>query len=156
MTPGVKERDLVRMTPDEVQSFLEERHTMSIATVGASGAVHLVAIWYGFVEGRLVIETKARSQKVANLRRDPRFTALVEAGETYDQLRGVELGGRATIVDDWATLWKIGCSVFERYMGPVTSETEPLVERTLNKRVGIFLHLERTVSWDHRKLGLTT
>ena len=153
MTPGVNQRDQIRMTPDEVDAFLRERHTMSIATFGPDGAIHLVAMWYGFVDGRLAIETKSRSQKAQNLRREPRFTAMVEAGETYQELRGTELVGRATVTDDWDTLWRIGCSVFERYFGPVTPETEPLVERTLSKRVGIFLDVERTVSWDHRKLA---
>jgi PPOX class probable F420-dependent enzyme len=153
MTRGVNQRDRIKMSAAEVQAFLEERRTMSIATFGPDGGIHLVAMWYGFVDGRLAIETKARSQKARNIGRDQRFTALVEAGEGYGELRGVELVGRATVTDDWDTLWRIGCSVYERYLGPVTAETEPLVERTLNKRVGIFLDVDRTVSWDHRKLG---
>jgi general stress protein 26 len=41
------------------------------------------------VDGEIWFETKAKSQKVQNLKRDPRISALVEAGHTYDQLRGV-------------------------------------------------------------------
>lgn len=78
---------------------------------------------------------------------------LVRGPPASRPLRGVELVGHATLVEDWDTLWKIGSSVFERYMGPVTPETEPLVERTLNKRVGFLLDPDRTVSWDHRKLA---
>jgi len=45
-------------------------------------------------------------------------------------------------------------SVFERYYGGYTEELRPYVETMLNKRVVVALHVERTVSWDHRKLGL--
>ena len=141
------------MTPGEVDELLAGRRSLALATTGPDGRVHLVAMWYGFVDGRLAIETKAKSQKAFNLRRDPRFTGLVEAGDTYDELRGVELVGQATLVEDPDTLWRIGVSVFSRYFAPVAPETEPMVEQMLRKRVGFFLDADRTVSWDHRKLA---
>jgi hypothetical protein len=51
-------------------------------------------------------------------------------------------------------LWPLGVSVFERYYGEFTDDLKPFVETMLNKRVAIKMHVERTVSWDHRKLGL--
>jgi len=89
-----------------------------------------------------------------NLRRDPRMTFLVETGETYDQLRGVTLVGRGEIIDDPDRMWELGISVFERYTGPYTDEMKPFVETMLHKRVVVKLHVDRTISWDHRKLGL--
>lgn len=151
---GIKERSRVRMTPEEVEEFLSGRHTMSVATLGPDGRVHLVAMWYGFLGGAVAFQTKAKSQKIQNLRRDDRITCLVEDGETYEELRGVELVGRAEIIEGRDRLWRIGVSVFERYSGPVTPETEPAVERMLNKRVGVRVEVERVVSWDHHKLGL--
>ena len=88
-------RDLIRMSDDEVTAFLSERHTMNIASFGPDGNVHLVAMWYGFLEGDTVFETYGKSQKVLNLNRDPRITVLVEEGDAYDELRGVELVGTA-------------------------------------------------------------
>jgi PPOX class probable F420-dependent enzyme len=141
------------MTDDEVAEFLAGRHNMSVATLGPDGRVHLVAMWYGFLDGDMAFETKAKSQKIQNLRRDGRITCMVEEGETYNELRGVELVGRAEIIEDRDRLWKIGVSVFERHFGPVTPETEPAVEAMLHKRVGVRIVAERVVSWDHRKLG---
>jgi PPOX class probable F420-dependent enzyme len=149
---GTNERARIRMTEEEVADFLAGRHNMSVATLGPDGRVHLVAMWYGFLDGDMAFETKAKSQKVQNLRRDDRITCLVEEGQTYDQLRGVELVGRAEIIEDRDRLWKIGISVFERHFGPVTPETEPAVEAMLHKRVGVRIVAERVVSWDHRKL----
>ena len=102
----------------------------------------------------MTVETKAKAQKVLNLRRDPRLTCLFEDGDTYDQLRGVELVGRAEIIEDPDHLWRLGVDVWERYYGPYGDEAKPFVEAMLRKRVAISLHVERTVTWDHRKLGL--
>jgi hypothetical protein len=111
-------------------------------------------MWYGFLDGCVTVETKAKSQKVQNLRRDPRLTLLIEDGEAYEELRGVELVGQAEIIDDPAQLWTLGLSVFERYYGPYTDALAPAVEAMLHKRVAVKMHPTRTVSWDHRKLGV--
>jgi PPOX class probable F420-dependent enzyme len=151
---GINQRSEITMTDDEIDAFLHERHSMSMATIGPGGRIQLVAMWYGFVDGDIGFETKAKSQKVQNLRRDPRLTVMVEDGETYDQLRGVELSGRGEIVDDAAELFRLGVSVFERYQGPYSEEMRPFVEQMLHKRVLVRLRTEKVVSWDHRKLGL--
>jgi PPOX class probable F420-dependent enzyme len=154
MGHGVNQRSAIRMTPDEVTYFLAERRAMSMCSISPDGSIHAVAMWYGFVDGCITVETKAKSQKVQNLRRDPRLTLLFEDGDTYEELRGVELVGKAEIIDDPDKLWELGISVFERYTGPYTEEMKPFVEVMLHKRVGIKMNVERTVSWDHRKLGL--
>jgi PPOX class probable F420-dependent enzyme len=115
---------------------------------------HLVAMWYAVVDGDIWFETKAKSQKVVNLRRDPRISCLVEAGHTYDTLRGVELEGTAEIIEDPDALWAVGVSVWERYNGPYSEEVKPLVEFMLTKRVAVRIRAERTRTWDHRKLGM--
>jgi PPOX class probable F420-dependent enzyme len=154
MGHGVKQRNLVVMTPDEVDGFLAERRPMTMCTVNHDGSIHAVAMWYGFLEGAVAIETKSKSQKAVNLRRDPRMTCLFEDGDLYEELRGVELVGTAEIIDDPKRMWDLGVNLFERYYGSYTDEMRPLVETMLNKRIVAKLHVERTVSWDHRKLGL--
>lgn len=154
MGHGVKQRDIIKMSAEEVEAFIHERRTMSMCTVNFDGSIHAVAMWYGFLEGAVAVETKTKSQKVQNLRRDPRMTCLFEAGVSYEELRGVELVGQAEIVEDPDRMWDLGVSVFERYTGPYTEEMKPFVEVMLHKRVVVKLHVERTVSWDHRKLGL--
>jgi PPOX class probable F420-dependent enzyme len=151
---GVNQRGLIKMTPGEVDAFLAERRAMTMCSLAPDGSIHAVAMWYGFLDGCVTVETKAKSQKVQNLRRDPRLTLLFEDGDTYEELRGVELVGRAEIVADPAQLWALGLSVFERYYGPYSEEARPFLEGMLRKRVAVKLHPERTVSWDHRKLGL--
>ena len=154
MGHGVNQRSVIKMSPEEVDGFLLERRPMTMCTMNHDGTIHAVAMWYGFLEGAPAFETKAKAQKVQNLRRDPRMTCLAEDGEYYEELRGVELVGRAEIVEDPDRMWKLGVSVFERYNGPYAEELRPFVEAMLHKRVVIRLEVERVVSWDHRKLGL--
>jgi PPOX class probable F420-dependent enzyme len=153
MGHGVKQRDIIKMSPEEVDSFLTEQRTMTVATHNHDGTIHAVAMWYGFLEGSVAIETKTKSQKVQNLRRNPGMTCMVESGDQYNELMGVELVGRGEIVEDRDRIWTLGVSVFDRYQGGYTEEMRPFVEAMLNKRVVVKLHVDRVVSWDHRKLG---
>jgi PPOX class probable F420-dependent enzyme len=151
---GTNQRAQITMTDDEVAAFVERSRTASIATLGPTGAPHVVAMWYAVIDGQIWFETKSRSQKAQNLRRDPRITCLIEDGLTYDTLRGVSLEGRGEIVEDPDQLWRVGVSVWERYTGPYTEEARPLVEFMLQKRVAVRVDVDRVRSWDHRKLGL--
>jgi hypothetical protein len=106
------------------------------------------------LEGAVAVESKTKAQKVQNLRRDPRMTCLFEDGSSYEELRGVELVGRAEIVEEPDRMWELGVNVFERYNTLYTEELRPFVEAMLHNRVVVKLHVDRVVSWDHRKLGL--
>jgi PPOX class probable F420-dependent enzyme len=142
------------MSHDEVTGFLRGRHVVNVATIGPDGNVHLVALWYGFIGSHLAFETFAKSQKVQNLRREPRITALVEDGEHYEELRGVELVGRAVIHDDEATLLDVAAQVVTRYWGVTDPEQVAAQAASLaRKRVAIEIVPTNIVSWDHRKLG---
>jgi nitroimidazol reductase NimA-like FMN-containing flavoprotein (pyridoxamine 5'-phosphate oxidase superfamily) len=152
---GVNERHLLRMTPEEIEAFLADWHTLNCATLNEDGSVHLVAMWYGFLEGSPAFHTKAKSQKILNLRRDPRITCLIEEGDAYTELRGLEIVGRAEIINDPARMFEVGVSVFERSQKlPFTEERRLHIEAGLNKRLAVKVHVERFVSWDHRKLGV--
>jgi len=144
------------MSQAEIDAFLAERHTATMCTMNWDGTIHAVAMWYGFLDGRLAIQTKAKSQKARNLARDPRITCLVEAGEHYHELRGVELVGKAVQVGDPEEVFRVGASVYDRYVAPFREEAREAVETMLRKRVAFVLEVERTVSWDHRKLADST
>jgi PPOX class probable F420-dependent enzyme len=151
---GVNQRAQIRMTDDEISQFVERSRTATLATLGPDGTPHLVAMWYAIVDGEIWFETKAKSQKVVNLRRDPRITVLIEDGETYDQLRGVSIEGTAVISEDPDDCHRVGASVFERYTGPYTDDLKPAVDAMMNKRVAVRVEEKRKRSWDHRKLGI--
>ncbi|MEU1994549.1 PPOX class F420-dependent oxidoreductase [Nocardia gamkensis] len=151
---GVNQRAQIVMSDTEITDFLQRSRIATLATIGPMGTPHLTAMWYALIDGEIWFETKAKSQKAVNLRRDARVTCMVEAGDTYDQLRGVAIEGRAEIIEDAEKLFAVGVSVWERYTGPYSEEVRPMVEAMLHKRVAVRVVPERTRSWDHRKLGL--
>lgn len=151
---GVNQRAAIVMTDAEIAQMLAGARTATLASVGPDGQPHLVAMWFALIDGDICFETKAKSQKAVNLRRDPRVSVLVEDGATYDALRGVAFEGRAEVVDDPDFLWRIGVNIWERYYGPYTDDMKPMVEGMLNKRVAVRIKAERKRSWDHGKLGL--
>jgi PPOX class probable F420-dependent enzyme len=106
------------------------------------------------VDGEIWFETKAKSQKAVNLRRDPTITVMIEDGQSYDTLRGVSIDGKAEIVDDPETILRVGVSVWERYTGPYTDEMRPFIDQMMNNRICVRVVPSRLRSWDHRKLGM--
>jgi PPOX class probable F420-dependent enzyme len=153
---GTNQRAKIVMTPDEVADFLRRSRTATVVSIGPGGMPHVVAMWYGLIGDAVYIETKAKSQKAVNLRRDPRMVFMVEAGDSYDTLRGVSLEGAGTIIEesDGEEYWAAAISVYERYTGPYTQDARPIVEFMMNKRIVVKLVPQRVRSWDHRKLGL--
>ena len=156
------------MTQPEVASFLGGRRTLNLASMGPDGNVHLVAMWYGFLDGanvsrpeigfadgEIVIETFAKSQKVKNFRRNSRFTAIVEAGAEYNELQGVELVGSVSLIDDVAVVVESCKAVLRRYQDLAKpDDLQFAAEMAAQKRVCIKLHIDRVVSWDHTKLDV--
>jgi PPOX class probable F420-dependent enzyme len=154
LSMGTNQRAAITMSDEEVAAFLERSRTATLATVGPTGHPHLIAMWYGLIDGKIYFETKSKSQKSVNLRRNPQVSVMIEAGTTYDQLRGVAIEGTAHLIEDTEDpeYWAAANSVFERYNGPVTEETKPFVEFMMNKRIVVRVDPERVRTWDHRKI----
>lgn len=146
-------RDLIRMSDAEIRAFLEEQRIVQIATIDHDGWPHLVAMWYVLVNDQIVFWTYAKSQKLVNLRRDTRLTCLVETGDRYDKLQGVQIKGRAIISNGYETVQRIGAVIWEKYNGPLTDTSRQMVAAQAAKRVLVFVEPIEVVSWDHRKLG---
>jgi nitroimidazol reductase NimA-like FMN-containing flavoprotein (pyridoxamine 5'-phosphate oxidase superfamily) len=146
-------REQITMSESEVAAYLEEQKVLNVATIGVSGHPHLVAMWYVLLDGKPAFWTFGKSQKVVNIRRDPKITGLVESGESYDQLRGVELVGSARLLEDYDEILDLGVRVATKYQGPPSAEALPFVEAQARKRIGIVIDVERTVTWDHTKLA---
>ncbi len=142
-------RAQIVMAPEEVAGFLAEQRVVTCATLGRDGWPHLMPLWYVLRDGEVWAWTYAKSQKVRNLERDPRCTVLVEAGESYDQLRGVMLKAEAVIHREGVL--ELGVEIFERYTGgPVDPEG---LRPQAAKRVGLQFVARSVASFDHRKLG---
>ncbi|TWF81598.1 pyridoxamine 5'-phosphate oxidase [Pseudonocardia hierapolitana] len=141
----------IAMTPEEVEAFLAEERTCRVATVGPDGP-HATPLWYAWHGGALWLTSVVRSQRWTDLQRDPRVAVVVDAGTSYDELRGVELRGRVEVVGE-----------VPRTGEPVPELVGP--ERLMADRYlgGTFVHdgrhawlrlvPDKITSWDFRKLG---
>jgi hypothetical protein len=101
------------------------------------------------------MRTYAKSQKVANVRRDPRVATLVEDGDRYAELRGVQVSGRLELSDDIDVICEIAAALLVKYEGLDPEHVPAAMEAyrpTAVKQVAMRLVPERTVTWDHAKL----
>jgi PPOX class probable F420-dependent enzyme len=146
------------MTAGELARFLREERVVTCASLGPSGRPHLMPLWY-VVDGDVVVAwTYGKSQKVRNLERRAEATLQVEAGDTYQDLRGAMLECDVEIVRDLDAVTTIGAAVAIKYLGiadatPDTPAIRSYVAGQATKRVGLRFRPTRVVSWDHRKLG---
>jgi PPOX class probable F420-dependent enzyme len=149
-----KQRDLIRMTEAETDAFIAGQKSLIVATIGKDGAPHLTTLWFAAKDGTYLFETYGSSQKVVNLRRDPRISLMWEAGAEYAELRGVTLQGRAEIVDEGPRLLDLMRAVVARNIPQIIGEAlEKHIVGMARKRVVVVVHPEKIVSWDHRKLA---
>jgi len=160
VTEVVSRRDAIRLDAEETTAFLRDHLKVQVATIGPDGAPHLTTLFYVLEEaGRIAFWTYAASQKVVNLRRDPRLSALVEDGEGYDELRGVSITGRARLIEEYDDVRALGMRVARRMAGDRDDLLDlgdlgrDFVARQARKRVGIVVDPEKVASWDHTKLG---
>jgi nitroimidazol reductase NimA-like FMN-containing flavoprotein (pyridoxamine 5'-phosphate oxidase superfamily) len=152
----VSRRAEIAMSAAEVAAFLTEQHVLVLASNGRDGWPHLMPLWYVVRDGVPWATTYGASQKVRNLERDPRCTLQAEAGDAYDELRGVMLKARVEIECSAAVVEQVEREVFARYHGrePDEAEAASLV-RQASKRVALAFVVAETASWDHRKLAFT-
>ena len=114
-----------RWGEEELAAFLAEERTVTCATAGPRGWPHLMPLWYvlrpvpdGESGPRLWAWTYAASQKVRNLERDPRATLQVEAGEEYQELRGVMLECECAYTASRSSSARSAHEIFARYAAP--------------------------------------
>ena len=146
-------RDAIKMSDDEISAFLEAGRDLQVASINADGTPHLVTMWYAMQDGEIAFWTYGKSQKILNLRRDPRLSVLVATGEVYEQLKGVSIQGQAEIVDDPDDVLRYGEAVYERYWGPLNDTVREGVRAMGAKRVVIVVKPDKILNWDHSKLG---
>jgi len=146
----------IALTPDEVGALLADARTMVLVTNGPDGVPDPVPMWFVLRDGVVHMRTYAKSQKVLNLERDPRFAALVETGDRYVELRGVQLSGTVALLDDVDLVCDVFAALMVKYEGldPAHADSVRTAyrDRAPKQRV-LRLDVTRTVSWDHAKIA---
>ncbi|MET9843002.1 pyridoxamine 5'-phosphate oxidase family protein [Streptomyces ossamyceticus] len=143
----------IMMEPGELDAFLGAQRTCRVATVSADGAPHVSPLWFLWDGTSLWLYSITRSRRWSELRRDPRVAVVVDAGEDYGELRGVELSGTVEVVGE---VPRTGVPLAE------LTEVERLFARKNfgiddmphdGRHAWLCLTPDAITSWDFRKLG---
>lgn len=149
-----KRRDLISMSTEDMWNFIETRKSVQVATINRDGSPHLTTLWFAIVDGRIVLETFTKSQKIVNLQRDPRIAVLFESGEVYEDLKGVSINATAELVSDVDRVHQLHLAVLLRNTPEIPEETLDKVSAGMApKKTAVLVTPEKVMSWDHGKLG---
>lgn len=137
-----------KMTEQEVYDFLDTRPGwLVLATIGADGFPHSVPISYFRLGGDIYCRCRAGSQKTVNIGRNPKVSALVEAGSKRPDIKGVMIRGTAEVITEPGEVLRLARES-ARIRG-VPGDERPTVPRegAAYVRIG----MERVISWDFSK-----
>lgn len=152
------------LTDDELDDLMTSSWNMRVATIGPGPRINLTPLWFGWAGGRLYFY--CRGQKIANLRRDPTCTVLVDRNERFPELQGAMFQGTATVLEDEAAeaadpyleeaRWQMGT----KYAGGHGEAAPASGERVRNDATArgrawrwVVVVPQRTVTWDNHKLS---
>ena len=148
-------RQAVQLDDAEIAEFLASHRKVQVGTLDKTGAPHLTTLYYVMHDDKIAFWTYRTSQKVVNLRRDPRIACLVEEGDEYFDLRGVSVRGTAQIIDDVDEVQALGTKIAILLAGgaDLGEEGRAIVAVQATKRVGVIVEADKIASWDHGKLA---
>jgi len=149
-------RDKIKMSNEEIATFLQNQISIQIGTINKDGSPHLTTMWYFFDNKSFIFHTYTKSQKIINLQRDSRITVLTEAGSRYSDLKGIIVYGNAEIINGKDSLEEV-----IRYMEIVgekyvkDEEGAQYIEGMklqAPKRSVVIVKPSKFISWDHTKI----
>jgi PPOX class probable F420-dependent enzyme len=100
-----------------VQGFLATKEVAVLATLQADGAPLAMPMWFLHAPSALTMISVADTQKVRNLRRDPRVSVVAEAVSGNGEIRGVTVQGRAEFLPDSPERRALVDRFHEKYRG---------------------------------------
>ncbi len=148
-----KRRRRIAMTADERDAFLSTSRVARVASLRADGSPDVTPLWFAWVDGSLWLSSLLRSQRWTNLARDPRVSVVIDDGDTYETLRGIELSGRAAPVGEQPrtglpepSLEEVETVYAEKYSIDPDHVYDGL-------HAWLRIDVDRELSWDHSKIA---
>jgi PPOX class probable F420-dependent enzyme len=150
----------IAMSAEELSSFLGEQHTCRFATTGPDGP-HVAPVWFVWDGQSIWVYSLTRSQRWANVSRDPRVAIVVDDGHHYHELHGVEIEGQATVVgpvprtgqenENAPELAEPERLMAAKYFGPASGGGGEMTHD--GRHAWLRVTPLKMVSWDFRKLA---
>ena len=97
-----------QLTKEEAHEFLDSRPGwLILTTIGPDGYPHTVPIGYFRSGDDIYTGGREGTQRLANIKRNPQVSVLVESGGSMKDIKGLLIQGDADIVDDPAETLKL-------------------------------------------------
>ena len=149
-------RDKIKMSKEEMTSFLKNQISLQIGTINKDGSPHLTTMWYLYDGESFIFHTYTKSQKIINLKRDSRITVLTETGSQYSDLQGIIAYGEVEIIngkDSPEEVIKYMDLVGNKYIkGEDSAQYLEGMKLQAPKRSVVIIKPSKFISWDHSKL----
>ena len=149
-------RNQIKMTKDEIESFLKEQTSIHVGTINKNGSPHLTTLWFISNYSSIIFHTYTKSQKIKNLKRDNRISVISELGSEYGKLKGVMIYGKAEIIygdTQLERVVKVIENVSLKYSnGLVNEDYLDLMKHQAVKRSAVIIRPTKYISWDHNKI----
>ncbi len=142
----------IAMTGDEVDTYLREARTCRVGTVGGDGRPHVSPLWFVWDGEALWLNSIVKSQRWTDVARDPRVSVVVDGGDEFMELHGVELTGTAETVGEVPRTDTPDPAVAEpeRLFGAKYAGGRFVAD---GRHAWLRITPDKIVSWDFRKLG---
>jgi PPOX class probable F420-dependent enzyme len=142
----------ISMTVAQREAFLSAERTCRVATVGVDGTPHVTPLWFAWDGTALWLTSVVRSQRWADIQRTPNVSVVIDAGVTFDELRGIEIMGTASPIGE---VPRMGSEVHEleeperiyssKYMGITPMSHD-------GRHAWLRITPTKIVSWDFRTM----
>ena len=143
-------RDQLRMSAEELDSYLGRQRTLRLATVDEHGVPHVVPLWFVWHEGAVWLNSLRKSRRHAHLLSGRPVGLVIDDGDTYGELRGVRMTGRPVAVPDDDTVRVTAYRMFgQKYFGRDELPSQRSYET-------IRITPDEIASWDFRKIPTGT
>ena len=149
MVPRGRGEDGDLLTEPLASELLAAPLIANLATLNKDGSIHLVAMWFLWQDGAVLIPTSHSTRKARNLTRDPRATVMIDDSRGGFDLRGITLFGRAELVTGAEAL-ALNHEIHRKYVQDDGLALEPVRTYLSSDDVTVRFHPERVSSWDLR------
>ncbi len=139
-----------KLTTEEAHECLDSRPGwLVLTTIGKDGYPHSIPIGYFRLGEEIYVGGRTGTQRAKNIERNPQVSALVESGDSMQNIKGVMIQGDADIVstpDEVLRLMREGAKRRGTPDDQLPTEARPGVAY-------IRIKPRRYISWDYSREG---
>ena len=131
----------VELSSEEIAAFLDETHTLVLATHRGDGSIHQTTVWYRWDGHAFWLSTNRDRAKYRHIARNPRVSVLVDAPERET---AVSASGVAKVAATDEASYDGARAIIARY---VSDPDAYLGDRAGEQRVLLRIRPDKLVSW---------